>query len=334
MGTGRVAALGMFTAMLVAGCSSSTPTARPTSSPVLPTAETTAGTIPATEMAATAVPSPTSAPATDSLGIVVVGSGTNAGIWTVNAGGTWTRSRTIDGASAIAPSTNGVAIAAGDEIHFLEGPRLSDVSQTRLSWPGGVARPIASFAIAGDGRLALAVGKDDDYEYAMADAQGHVGPMEVAASQPLSPLVAWLGTDRRLVLATDAKEVSRLAVEDASSHVTFLTGLSGCRWFGASVDAKTIAALTETGLYIDSTDRFLASVEPPKAAAIADATVAWAVAVSHDGTRVAYLTGRLADDGSVSDVHEHVLIKAAVGWHEILDSKGAFSSVIGQAWTS
>ncbi len=325
MGSRKVRASGILAAILIAGCSGATPSTGLSPSPATPSASVTP--------TGPAAASPTAgAPGTDSLGIVLLSRGSGAGLWTVSRSGVWTKVRASDGGDAIAPSKDGVAIASKDKVRYLNASDLTDNTQVNLAWPDGIGKPIASVGVADDGRLALVAGADSQYSYAIAEAGGKVGPAESPASQPFAPRVAWLGADRRLLLATDSKQVSRLAVEDASGRVTILTGLGGCRWFGVSGDGKTIAVLTEDGVHVDTAERFLQNAEPQKVSAIPDGTVAWAVALSRDGTALAFLAGRLADDGSVMEAHEQVLTRTGSDWQLTLDSKLPFADVAGQAW--
>ncbi len=61
-------------------------------------------------------------------------------------------------------------------------------------------------------------------------------------------------------------------------------------------------------------------------------SLAWDLALDRNGTRLAYLSGTVAPDGTVGQIHEVVYVNSAGSWQIALDLPVPFTKARGQAW--
>jgi len=267
-------------------------------------------------------------------GLVVLADGVQGGIglWTYGQSG-WASTQPIPHASAIASASGGIAVANGQTVETRAGSDLGKVTSTvTLQWPGSApTNGVVAFSLASGGRLAL-VADEDNVSYATAGADGEVGDVAPAASQPFTPLIAWLDTERVVVMSTDARQVSRVAVGRSPQDFSDLPGLIGCRWFAVSGDGGSIAAGTDSGVYVAAAQTWLSGGTPGKIANLEPGVVVWAMALDRSGSRLAYLAGSVSADGTVTSAHEIVYSSGSGSWQQVADLTVPFSKALGQAW--
>jgi hypothetical protein len=238
----------------------------------------------------------------------------------------------LSDATAIASGPNGVVVASGQSIETLRID-LSVASSVSLRWPGSApGGEAAALGLSPRGRIGLAVNDAGGVSYATAGGDGRVTDVTPAATPPFTPLIGWLDESRMVVLSTDDRQVSRLAVGNSPAELTPLTALSGCRWFAVSGDGGTIAASTESGVFAGPSSSWVSGQAPAQVALIADGNVAWDLALDRSGTRLAFLTGRVADDGTVTQIHELAFAYRSGTWQQTEDVAVPFVKVRGQAW--
>ena len=314
----------LIAALMVAACAGSSPSISASSpEPASPAAASTMAAQTAT---------PADQVASKSARLVALAKNTTATLWALD-GSQWHSITDLAGATGIAAAGDGLAVMRAGDLHFLPTSDLTTETRlSKLSWPGGTAPDVAAFAIADDGKVALVIAGTSGTRYAVAGSDGMVSAPEPAATQPFAPLVAWLDANRQLILVTDPQQVSRLGVRTGSTAET-LTGIAGCRWFAVSGDGKTIAVVTDTGLYADTAMVVLGkSQSPARIDQIASTDVAWSLALSRDGQHLAVLEGRVGDDGTPTNVREVVYSHSGSAWKKDLEVAVPFAGVLGQAW--
>jgi hypothetical protein len=277
-------------AVLVAGCASSAATASPA---------------PSASPAASASPGATDAPvaspgvaATDGL-VALVDEG-GPGLWTLASAG-WSKIAAVQPKAVIAASGDGIVLVSPSTVELRSWPDLGTPGSARpLEWQPGATPNVESVAVSPAGDLALAVSANSRIGYGTVSASGRVSALDVPDAQPFTPLVAWADATRRIVLATDARQVSQLAVLAGPGSYQLIAGLEGCRWFGLSGDGRTIVVATDAAVYVGPTEAVLAGTMPAQIAPIASGAVAWDLVLDRAGARLAYLVGDVAADGTVS----------------------------------
>jgi hypothetical protein len=94
----------------------------------------------------------------------------------------------------------------------------------------------------------------------------------------------------------------------------------------------SLAAATESGVYVASVADWLAGREPASIVALEASQVVWDVGLSGDGSRVAMLSGTEEADGTVGNVRELGYQRGAGGWSKIVDVPVPFARALGQVW--
>ncbi len=322
---GRSGRLGSFIAMVVLVGACSGPESSPSPSPSIPP-----------ERSATGTTAPATAPSVGQrLLVLAVGRDGQAGLWALGPGERWSVVAPEPGATALGRSPDGVVLASGGRIENRSGPGLSEsAGSTALKWPGGAPpAPIVAVDVSAAGEIALATADESRVGFALAGADGTVTALMPAPTQPFTPFVAWLDGSRLVVLSTDNREVSRLAIVDSIAHsIEPAAALAGVRVAAASADGKTIAAATGTGIYAGPLSTFQGTSAPAPINSLGPAQVVWAPALDFGGSRLSVLSGTVAPDGTVGSIHEIGYELEGSGWTKVLDVEVPFARGIGQVY--
>jgi len=325
----RIRAAGVLAVtLLVAACTGSGSTTTPIGSPPV-------------DSPRGLTPSPTAASAPESTaaasaaldGLVLLADSGGVGLWTEARGSGWSRAADASAATAIGGTAEGLLLAGGSTVEVRTLASLSQpLRSTVLQWRPGTIPTIESVSASAAGELALAVSDGDRTGFATATASGAVSAVDIPDAQPFSPLVAWIDGSRRVVLTTDARQVSRLAVSAKPGEYQPLAAIEGCRWFAVSADGKTIAVATDDAVFAGSTAAVLAGTAPGAISQVAAGAVVWDLALDASGTRLAFLTGTVGADGTVSAPTEVVYQRAAAAWAQSAEVDAPAARIIGQAW--
>jgi len=324
----RILAAIAIVALGAAGCSS-------TSSTSVATANVTpAATVAARTSAAAAGPTDPSS-ASDSLMVLGDGVQGGMGLWRFDAPSKWTSSVATKGASAIAPTPNGLVVVVGQTI---EERTSSDPSKllaaVTLKWPSAApGDPIVAVDRAPGGKVAFVTSDGTRAAYYVAAADGTVAALQPAPSQSFTPLVAWLDDTRLLVLSTEKDQVSRLAVVDtAAGTITQIKTIAGIAFFAVSADRLTLAAGTEGDIFVAPVSDWLAAAQPHRVTSVGAGRVMWGLALDKSGTRLAALTGAASTDGQVGAIHETGYVNSGATWTQAFDSPAPMATPKGQVW--
>jgi len=267
--------------------------------------------------------------------VLADGAGRGLGLWAIDMQGRWTTLGSTRGANALGCTAGSVAIATG---HQIDVRPVSDLTHpgrsTTLKWVGTApSAPITALDGSAAGKLAFVTSDDQSLEYAIADTAGSVTTLAPAPTQTFAPLISWLGETRLLVLSTDNQQTSRLAIVDTNAHsIDLLPALIGVRWFGLSSDRETIAAATESGIWVGSVAAFQAHTTPAIAITIDGSQVVWALALDAAGSTVYMLSGTEAADGTIGAVRELGYAKHGSSWTKVLDSPAPFDRAVAQVY--
>ena len=315
--------------MAVAGCASSVRSEVPATAPS-PTA------VP------TALPSVTAAPTLSTGGagsarLVVLADGVkgDVGLWTYGVDGTWTAGAKVPGATAIARDGRRLTIAFRASLEIRDVARPQDLgSPLGVTWPRQAPDgSVACVDRSDSGKTVLAIANADSLTFALVSEQGAASLLSPSPESPFGPSVAWLDTDRIVAVSADARQVPRLAVLDTRKHsTTVLGGLTGVQLLALSPDRLTLAAATETGVYLGAVSDWLAGRDPVEAVGLDSSQVVWDLALSGDGSQLAMLSGTEAADGTVADIRDIGYRRTADGWAKIFDSPAPFTRASGQVW--
>ena len=112
-----------------------------------------------------------------------------------------------------------------------------------------------------------------------------------------------------------------------------LKGLGGIRVFALSPDRTTLAAATESAVYVASVSDWLANRAPEPALSTQPSQVVWDLALNADGSALAMLSGTEDAGGTVGAIHEIGLIHQGSDWVQSFNSAVPFSRAMGQVWT-
>jgi hypothetical protein len=269
-------------------------------------------------------------------GLVVLAESATGGpaLWTYGPDTGWSESQPLPGATALAAAPGGVAVTNGGRVEVRAATNPSIVrSSVDLNWVGSApVNGVAALAVSSSGRLAFAFTENRRTSYATAGADGKIADVAVAPTEPFTPLIGWLDDSRRLVLSTDKQQRSWIAVTGAKQAYTELNELVGCRWFAVSLDGGTLAAATDSAVFVAATSGWLADEEPARLTSIATGSVVWGLALDRAGARLAFLTGVVADDGTVGATHEVIYASSSGHWQKTLDIPVPFIKARGQAW--
>jgi hypothetical protein len=281
--------------------------------------------------------SATTAPRTAAIGpqLLVLADGISGGMGLWTFGGAWSQTAPAAGATAIARDGEKLVLAIGGSIETrsmaapaVTGPRLS---------PDWGAKPLAGSIVAIDcdsgGTIAVVANDSGNLTFALVTGDGKTNGLSPAPQSPFGPSLAWLNAGRLAVLSSDAMQVPRLAVIDTASHsVTLLNGLAGVRTFALSPDRQTLAAATESAVFVAPVKDWLADKAPAKAVALASSRVVWDLALSADGSKLALLSGAVDPAGAVSDTHDIGYVRNGDAWSMAFDSVVPFTRAAGQVW--
>jgi hypothetical protein len=324
----RFRAAGLLAAAIFVGaCAGPATTAPSTPSPAGDTpAHGTAS--PSASLEATPVPS-------DADGLVLLAGGDVPAILTFDARSGWTKRADVPAATAIAAGQTSVLLANASSIEVRPWPDLSRVERSiALEWQPGTAPAVAAVSASPAGALAFALSLDGRVGFATATSAGVASTIDIPDAQPFTPLVAWMDDARRMVLRTDARQISRLAVTTGPGDYESVAGVEGVRWFAVSADGSTVALATEDTLYVGAVDAVLAGTPPAKLATVAPGSVAWDLALDRSGSRFAFLTGAVAQDGTVSSATEVIYSRRNGAWSKVDEVAAPPGGTLGQAWAN
>ena len=256
------------------------------------------------------------------------------GLWT-DTGGSWAARWPLPGATVLGRDGQTLVLAINGALEFRaeSSPQTpaKSVSPRRGTTPldGAVVGVDRSDA----GATAIAVSQSGGLTFSMVAADGSAADLMPAPESPFGPSVAWLDGQRLAVLASDALQVSRLAVVDTAKHeIALLTGLGGVRVFALSPDRRMLAATTESAVYVAPIGDWLANRAPSGAISLDPAQVVWDLALNADGTRLAMISGTENANGVVADIHELTYVRTGSNWSKETDSAVPFSQADGQVW--
>ena len=262
------------------------------------------------------------------------GSDGTAGLWALGPDERWNEVAPAPAATALGRWPGGVVVAVGGEIEFRDGAVLAASASATLEWPGGSPpAPIVAVDVSAAGEIALATADESGVGFALAGADGTVTALRPAPTQPFTPGIAWLDDSRLVVLSTDNRQVSRLAIVDSIAHsIEPAAALAGVRVVAVSADGRTIAAATGTAVYAGPLSAFRGTSAPAPIDALDPAQVVWAPALNSGGSRLSMLSGTVASDGTVGSIHEIGYALEGPGWTKVLDVAVPFARVIGQVY--
>ncbi len=328
MGTGaRLVAAIVTVALVGAACAS--PSASPAgSSP--------AGSSPGGSVAGGSL-DPSAASSSASLIVLADGVQGGVGLWRFQAPDKWTAAGATSGATAIARTTDGVVVVAGQKVELRSSPDLTHATATiTLTWPGvAPSAPVVAIDRAPGGNLALVTSDGSSTAYAVATANGTVTVLHPAPTESFTPLIAWLDDTRLLVLSTDKQQVSQLAVIDTvAATMTPITTIGGISAFAISADRMTLVAATEGDIFVAPVLDWIAGKQPQKIASAAASSVIWGIALDQNGTHVAMLSGTVSADGGVGNIHEIGYTTSGSAWSLAFDAPAPITTARGQAWVS
>jgi hypothetical protein len=325
-----VVATGLAVAVAVSGCAAGqTPR---------PAASSPAASDPASTPAASASPSVNTSGSASGALLVVLADGPDGvrGLWTLGAHANWAHVTDTPGATALGAAPGGVALATETGIEVRLSASLATTSSiTPLKWAAPL--PVLDVDISDSGKIALAAvdAGAGITRYATAGADGVVAVLTGAPAQSFSPLVAWVGESKLLVLSTDKQQVSRLALLDpASQKLDPAQALSGVRVFAVSGDGRTIAAATATSIYVLPVAGLDGPAAPAPVTALAEAGVVWAMALDETGSRLWTLSGEVGSDGSVGSVRELGYSRVGGAWQKVIDVAVPFKRGVDQVYVA
>jgi hypothetical protein len=269
--------------------------------------------------------------------LVVLADGPNGGrgLWSLGPDSQWAPLGNTPNATAIGRTAGGLALVTGAGLEIRKGPDLSKPGNLMtIRWAGTKpTAPIVGVEYSSEGRAALVMADDSTLTYAVAGSDGTFAVLTPAPTQSFSPLVAWMNENRVIVLSTDNRQVSRLAVIDVAARTMTAAGaLSGVRVFAASADGKAVAAATEGAVYVAPIETFTGSRSPEPIVTLADRQVVWGLALDGTGSRLFMLSGSIGGSGSIGDVHELGYTRQGSSWQKFLDSGVPFGRAVGQVF--
>lgn len=336
-GSGFGLALVAVVALLNAGCTTGSKPSVASHGPTMASSGTATPTIAPSPAKATGTAVAEQTPTVDGGRLVVLADGQNSGrgLWSLGPDSHWASQGDTPTATAIGRTAGGLALVTDAGVEVRKGSELSKPgSFTTIRWASAEpTAPIVGVDYSPTGKAAFVMADDSTLGYAVAGVDGTVAALSPAPTQSFSPLVAWLDENRLLVLSTDNRQVSRLAVIDvAAGTMTAAGALSGVRVFATSVDGKTVAAATEGAVYVAPFDNFAGSRSPERIVTLADRQVVWGLALDGTGSGLFLLSGSIGEDGSIGDVHELGYRRQGSSWQKVLDSAVPFGRAIGQVY--
>ncbi|MGD0861763.1 MAG: hypothetical protein ABSA21_03260 [Candidatus Limnocylindrales bacterium] len=286
-------------------------------------------------------PTPTAVPSargTDApeprLLVLADGVENGVGLWTY-VSGAWTAQWPLPGATALARDGQSLTLAVDGSLdsRSVAVPQAS-VASLGVSWrPTPPSGPIVGLDRSDSGATAVVVSESSSLTFAVVAADGTASLLSPPPDSPFGPSVAWLDSDRLVAISADARQIPRLAVIDTAGHkIALVSGLGGVRVFTLSPDRGTLAAATESAVYVARVGDWLADEQPEAAVTLRSSQVVWDLALSADGSRLAMLSGAEDAAGTVGDIHEIVYVYGDSAWDRAVDSPVPFSLTLGQVW--
>jgi hypothetical protein len=269
---------------------------------------------------------------------MVLGSGSGAGtsLWQFQGPDKWIEIGSAGEATALGRTDLGPVLAGSLKIQTLTwADPATPLASVALKWFSAIpADPVVAVDRSPSGQWAMVMSNGTRVGYATAESDGTATILESAPKQSLTPLVAWLDDTRLVVLNTDDRQVSKLAVIDtAAGKMTSIGAIGGIRCFALSGDRKTLVAATETDVYVAPVSGWLTGAMPKKIAGIEGPSVAWGYSLNLDGSVLAILTGAETADGRVSEPHEIVYARTGEDWAKAIDVAAPFATAQGQVWS-
>ena len=256
-------------------------------------------------------------------------------LWSLGSDSRWNMVSVTPGATALGRTPDGIAVASTAGLEARSRVDLSKPAGVALfRWSGRTpATPIVDVDYSSAGSLAVVASDATGAIYAVARPKGSLQTLFPAPVQSFTPTVRWLDENRILVLSTDVRQVSRLAVVETAGHtLTATPALSGVRVFGVSLDRRVVAAATESAIYVAPVAALGEASAPAPAVALAAEQVVWAMAMDESGSRLFVLSGIVAPNGSVGTVHELAFALDGAVWKKLLDAPVPFGRAISQAY--
>jgi hypothetical protein len=318
----------MAVSVTVTGCSLTT---RSGDAPSSPEPSASAAT------SATAASSATAGPAGPASDLLVLADGVqgSAGLWIYDESTGWTAVAPLAGATALGRDGDDLTLALGGS---LEVRKVSSSGQagTRLqvSWPAQEsAGSVVAASRSPTGRTAIVRVDANEPTFFVVSADGSVSLLSPAPASAFSPLVAWIDADRLVALSTDAEQISRLAVIDTAGHsLSTLHALGGVRVFAVSPDRGSLAAATESAVYVAPVSDWIGGAAPAKGLTLGSSEIVWDLALDAGGSHLAMFSGTESEDGNVTDVHEIGYARTGSSWQKIFDAPVPFTHASGQVW--
>ena len=113
------------------------------------------------------------------------------------------------------------------------------------------------------------------------------------------------------MISCDTRQIPRLAVVDTAKHtIALLSGLGGVRVFALSPDRRTLAAATESALYVAPVETGWRT-GATRALSLDPSQVVWDLALSGDRSRPGHAFGTEDASGVVTDIQRSPTVAAA-----------------------
>lgn len=256
------------------------------------------------------------------------------GLWTY-FDGSWAAEWPLPGATALGRDgqTLILGIGATVELRSESSPQTHGASMSPHWGNKPLSGPIVGVDRSDAGSTAIAVSGASGLAFSVVAADGSASGLLPAPDSPFGPSVAWLDSARLAVISDDARQIPRLAVVDTAKHtIALLGGLGGVREFALSPDRRTLAAATESAVYVAPVGDWLADQEPSRALSLDPSQVVWDLALSGDGSSLALLSGTEDASGVVTGIHEITYGRRGSGWSKQSDSAVPFGRAVGQVW--
>jgi hypothetical protein len=332
----RLVPIAFCLSVAATGCASGTGTPDATGAPPSVPSATTPAAVRPTFSNVPSYSAPGTTPDAASTELLVLADGVEGGVglWSYG-GGSWTPQWALPAATVLGRDGQTLVLAVGGSLQMRPTATPEVVSSnTAPTWSGKPAgTTIVGVDRSDSGATAIVVSQSGNLMFNLVATGGSVGALVPAPVSPFGPSVAWLDESRLAVISSDGRQVPRLAVVDTAKRtIGLLTGLSGVREFSLSPDRRTLAADTESAVYVAPVADWLANKEPSQAFALDPSQVVWDLALSADGTRLALLSGTENASGDIGDVHEITYRHSASGWSQSTDSAVPFAQAYGQAW--
>ena len=284
--------------------------------------------------AATATAAGPAGPASDLL-VLADGVQGSAGLWIYDQSSGWTPIAPLAGATALGRDGDDLTLALGGSLEFRKVSSFGQAgAPLQVFWPAQESTgSVVAASRSTTGRTAVVRADANGSTFAVVAADGSVSLLSPAPASAFSPLVAWIDPDRLVALSTDAEQISRLAVIDtARQSLSTLRGLGGVRVFAVSPDRRTLAAATESAVYVAPVLDWVGGSAPAKGLTLGPSQVVWDLALDAVGSHMAMLSGTESADGTVTDVHETGYARNGSSWQTTFDAPVPFTHASGQVW--